>query len=157
MNFWRMGCSRFGNTRPDLVRDLRVFALHWRLLVGAAALQVVMAIGLRLMRLPALRKAGRRVRPLVHALLPGPDDRVIWAIGAAGRRLPSISTCLVQALVAEMRLSSRERRLSLVIGVKRTPSGALHSHAWLRDGDRVLIGGPLDDSLSPIVQWDSAA
>ena len=80
-----------------------------------------------------------------------------WAIEATVRRLPGLSTCLVRALVGEMRLSSPERPLSLVIGVKRTLSGGLLSHAWLRDRERVLIGGPIDDSLSPIVQWDSAA
>ncbi len=152
-----MDCSRFKRTRPDLVRRLRVFGAHWRLLVGVAALQVIVAIGLRVLRLPALRTTGRLVRPLVRVLLPGPEHRVLWAIGAAGPRMPAVSTCLVQALVGEMRLSSPDRRLSLVIGVKRTADGALQSHAWLRDGERVLVGGPLDDSLSPLVQWESAA
>ena len=120
-------------------------------------LQVTVAIGLRLTPLAVLRKTGLRLRPLVWALLPGSEDRVIWAIEASGRRLPGLGTCLVRALVGEMRLSSPQRALSLVIGVKRAASGALQSHAWLRDRDRVLIGGPLDDSLSPLVQWDSAA
>ena len=152
-----MGCSLFNSRRPDVVRRLRVLAHHWRPLAGAAGLQVIVGIGLRLLPLPALRKASRRLRPAVDVLLPGAEDHVIWAIEATGRRLPGLSTCLVRALVGEMRLSSPERRLSLVIGVKRTSSGSLLSHAWLRDRERVLIGGPIDDSLSTIVQWESAA
>jgi hypothetical protein len=152
-----MGCSLFNNRRPDVVRRLRVVAHHWRPLAGAAGLQVIVGIGLRLLPLPALRKTSRRLRRAANVLLPGAEDQVIWAIEATGRRLPGLSTCLVRALVGEMRLSSPERPLSLVIGVKRTLSGGLLSHAWLRDRERVLIGGPIDDSLSPIVQWDSAA
>lgn len=136
--------------RPELAHDSR-------LLAGAAGVQLVVGIALRLMPLPTLRRASRRMRPLIRTLLPGTEDRVVWAIEATGRRLPGVSTCLVRALVGELRLSSRERPLSLVIGVKRTASGRLLSHAWLRDSERVLIGGPIDDSMSPMVQWESAA
>lgn len=143
--------------RPDLARRVRICARHWRPLAGATALQLLIGIGLRLMPLPALRKASRRMRPMHYALLPGSEDQVIWAIEATGRRLAGVSTCLVRALVGEIRLSTPGRPLALVIGVKRTTSGRLLSHAWLRDSERVLIGGPIDDSMSPMVQWESAA
>lgn len=152
-----MAFSPFSRMRPDLARRVPVCGRHFRLLAGAVGVQFLVGIGLRLIPLPALRKVSRRVRPLVDALLPGPEAQVVWAIEATGRRLPVVSTCLVRALVGEMRLSSPERPLTLVIGVKRTGSGCLLSHAWLRDRERVLIGGPLDASMAPLVQWESAA
>ena len=143
--------------RPDVVRRIRSFAPHWRLLIGAAFAQVLVACALRVGSLPRLRSAGRRMRRVIAAALPGNDDRVVWAIEATGRRLAPVSTCLVRALVGEMRLGASERSLQLVIGVIRTAHGALRSHAWLCDRERVLIGGPVDQQYSAIVQWESAA
>jgi hypothetical protein len=143
--------------RPDVARWIRSFAPHWRLLIGAAVAQALVACALRVVSLPRLRNAGRRMHPVIAAVLPGKDDRVVWAIEATGRRLAPVSTCLVRALVGEMRLASSERSLQLVIGVIRTEHGALRSHAWLCDRERVLIGGPVDHKYSPIVQWESAA
>jgi len=143
--------------RPDTARRIRSFAPHWRLLTGAAVAQVAVACALRVVSLPRLRRLGRWVRPVIAVALPGEDDRVVWAIEATGRRLAPVSTCLVRALVGEMRLGSSERPLQLVIGVMRTENGALRSHAWLRDRERVLIGGTVDQEFSPIVQWGSAA
>jgi Transglutaminase-like superfamily len=128
----------------------------WTLLAGAAAAQLAVACALRTMPLPALRSRARRVRPLARMLLRGSDERVIWAVEATGRRLAPISTCLVRALVVEMRLSSKERPLSLAIGVKRSEAGALHSHAWVLSGGRSLVGGPLDDEFARVATWESA-
>jgi len=108
------------------------------------------------MPLPALRARARRLRSISHLLLRGSDERIIWAVEATGRRLGPVSTCLVRALVVDARLSSKERPLSLAIGVKRGSTGALHSHAWVLSGDRSLIGGPLDDAFVRVATWDSA-
>ena len=143
--------------RSDVARWTRSFALHWRLLTGAAVAQLAVACALRVVSLPRLRSAARWLRPMIAAALPGKDGRVVWAIESTGRRLAPVSTCLVRALVGEMRLSSSGRPLQLVIGVMRTEHGALRSHAWLRDRERVLIGGPVDHEFVPIVQWESAA
>jgi len=90
-------------------------------------------------------------------LLRGSDERVIWAVEATGRRLGPISTCLVRALVIEMRLSSKERPLSLAIGVKRSSTGRLHSHAWVLSGGQSLVGGPLDGDFVRMATWESPA
>jgi hypothetical protein len=108
------------------------------------------------MRLPALRAMARRLRPIAHLLLRGSDARIIWAIEATGRRLAPVSTCLVRALVIETRLSSKERQLSLAIGVKRSSTGTLQSHAWVLSGDRSLVGGPLDDEFVRLATWEAA-
>ncbi len=131
-------------------------ASEWRLLAGASLLQVLTACALRTMSLPALRNLFARLRPLAHLLLAGPDARVIWAIEATGRRLAGLSTCLVRAIVVDMRLSTPERPLRLTIGVKRSPTGEpLQAHAWLDDRDRILIGGATADEFVPMLAWDS--
>jgi transglutaminase superfamily protein len=128
----------------------------WTLLAGATLAQLAVACALRAMPLPFLRAWARRVRPIANMLLRGSDERIIWAVEATGRRLSPISTCLVRALVIETRLSSKERPLSLAIGVRREPTGALQSHAWVLSGDRALIGGPIDDGFVRVATWESA-
>jgi len=117
-----------------------------RLVLGAAVTQVVAAAVLRAMSFGTLTSAARRARPIVQWLLRGPETRVIWAITATGRRLGSFSTCLVRALVAELALSSPERALQIRIGVRRNGHG-LDGHAWLVDGERVLLGAPVSDEF----------
>jgi hypothetical protein len=128
----------------------------WTVLAGATLAQLATACALRIMPLPALRAMARRLRPIAHMLLRGSDARIIWAIEATGRRLIPVSTCLVRALVIETRLSSKEQPLSLAIGVKRSSTGALQSHAWVLSGDRSLVGGPLDDGFVRLATWESA-
>jgi hypothetical protein len=128
----------------------------WRLLAGASLLQVLAGCALRVMPLPALRQLFARLRPLAHLLLDGSDARVIWAIEATGRRLTGLSTCLVRAIVVDMRLSSPERPLRLTIGVKRSLTGdLLQAHAWLGERDRILIGGSTADEFQPMLAWES--
>ncbi len=127
------------------------------ILAAAALLQVAIACALRATSLPRVRRAGYRLRVLIRTIVRGDDAQVVWAIEATGRRLGGVSTCLVRALAGEMRLSSNERRLNVVIAVRRADDGTLKSHAWLCESGCVVIGGPFDDTLSPFVGWESAA
>jgi len=132
-------------------------ASDWRLLIAAAFAQLVTAVLLRVVSLPTLQRTTVRLRSAAHLLLRGPEQRVVWAIEASGRRLPA-STCLVRALVADLALSSPARPLRLTIGVKRGAGGELQSHAWLvdeADADRILIGGPMADQYMPLAARDS--
>jgi len=119
--------------------------------------QVFVKGALRVAALPRVRVRLVRLRPLARLLMPGGEDRVIWAVEATGRRLRGISTCLVRALVIEMRLASSRRPLALEVGVKRTPAGELHAHAWLHEDGRVLTGGPIDSDLVSILSSETAA
>ena len=128
----------------------------WRLLAGASLMQVLAACALRTMPLPALRRLFARLRPLTHLLLAGSEARVIWAIEATGRRLAGVSTCLVRAIIVDVRLSTPERPLRLTIGVKRSPEGdPLQAHAWVGDCDRILIGGATAEEFLPMLAWES--
>jgi hypothetical protein len=128
-------------------------AADWRLLAIAAVAQVVAAAALRVMPLRALRaeasRIGRGARFPVY-----PDDRVAWAIGATGRRLGALSTCLTRALVAELLLDSTDDSVRFTIGVRRGAGGTLEAHAWIARMDRMLIGASADEYV-PVVTWTS--
>jgi hypothetical protein len=125
--------------------------MDWRLLLGVAAAQVVVAAAVRAMPAPVLGRRAPRLRRLVQLAVRDSEDRVIWAIGATGRRLGPISSCLVRALVADLAIDGTGRR-TLTIGIRRTADGALDAHAWLARGDRVLIGATAD-KYAPLVEW----
>ena len=124
----------------------------WWLLSGVTLLQLVVAVAVRLAPLRLVRAMAMRIGRALFAPIRRDDDCVVWAIGATGRRIGRISTCLVQAIVAEAILSSADRPLRLAIGVKRTSEGLLDAHAWVENGDRVLIGATAD-SYTQLVEW----
>ena len=123
----------------------------WRLLVGVAALQVVVAAALRAMPLPAVRRRTAQLGPIVRRAVHASDERAIWAIQATGTRLGCYSTCLTRALVGELVIEPTSG-LTLTIGVRRTPARTLEAHAWLARGDRVLVGATPGDYV-PLVDW----
>ena len=119
-------------------------------------MQMLTACALRAMSLSTLRMLFARLRPLAHLLLQGSDERVVWAIEASGRRLAGLSTCLVRAIIVDMRLSTPDRPLRLTIGVKRAlPGDLLQAHAWVDDRDRSLIAGSTAEEFHPMLAWDS--
>jgi hypothetical protein len=127
-------------------------AADWRLLAAVAAAQLGAAAALRAMPLSALRTGAIRFRRLGQFFVRGSDERIVWAIDAAGRRLGRLSTCLVRALVAELVLNAGDGPVTLTIGVKRTAAGALEAHAWVTRQDRVLVGATPDEYV-PLATW----
>ena len=142
-----------------MLGSFRIFrrASDWRLLLGAAIAQALTACALRTASLRTVRTWAARCRPIVRLMLSGPDERVIRAVEATGRRLGGLSTCLVRAIVVQTRLTASGHPLRLTIGVKRAAAGGVNSHAWVTDGQRILTGGPADPDLLPIITWESAA
>jgi hypothetical protein len=67
-------------------------------------------------------------------------DRIAFAVQAMGARVPWRSDCLVQALAAQHWLASRGIGSTIHLGV-RSSETPIDAHAWLKVGDRVLIGG----------------
>ena len=140
----RIGIECWTKGMPlNRTRVVRISASDWRLLIAASVAQVLIAFALRIMPLPTIRARAARLGSLAHFTLWGPEERVIWAIEATGRRLAGVSTCLVRAIVAELALAHPERPLRLTIGVRRDLVGDLHAHAWVADEDRILIGGAM--------------
>lgn len=72
------------------------------------------------------------------------ENRLLWAVETACRRLLPRESCLTQALTAYALLTRRGARVpELRIGVKRLSDGAISAHAWLEREDTVLIGGDI--------------
>lgn len=75
---------------------------------------------------------------------PALVEQISFAIRAMGARVPWRSDCLVQALAAQHWLASRGVGSRIHLGVK--PSDAsLDAHAWLKVGDRIVVGGDVAD------------
>ncbi|MGH9348005.1 MAG: lasso peptide biosynthesis B2 protein [Vicinamibacterales bacterium] len=102
--------------------------------------QVNVAVGLRLLRVPLLERVVARCRPLAQLTVRAPEDRVVWAIEAVGRRLTGISTCFVRALAADLLLSRADRPGQVRVGVRRAPRGMIEAHAWFECDGRILVG-----------------
>lgn len=88
------------------------------------------------------------VKALVVACAGSTDmekvDRIAFAVRAMGARVPWRSDCLVQALAAQHWLAAKAIGSTVHLGVK--PSGApLNAHAWLKVGDRIVLGGDIAD------------
>ena len=58
-----------------------------------------------------------------------------------GARVPWRSTCLVQALAARRWLARRGVASELVLGARKPGGAELDAHAWLKAGERIVVGG----------------
>lgn len=71
-------------------------------------------------------------------------NRVVWAVRAVGARVPWRSDCLVQALAAQHWLATVGVGSTIHLGVKASDE-PLDAHAWLKVGERVVLGGDIAD------------
>ena len=96
------------------------------------------------------------VEPVAHLLAPVPQanaadppnsaqrellDRVAFAIPRVAARVPWRATCLVQALAAKRWLHRRGIPTELILGAKEAGEDRIDAHAWLKVGERILVGG----------------
>jgi hypothetical protein len=82
--------------------------------------------------------------------------RVRWALGAAARRLPWRSSCLVRALAGRRMLARRGVPCTLYLGVRRA-GGSVEAHAWLRCGGGYVSGDDVMAGFTPIYSYASPA
>jgi hypothetical protein len=68
-------------------------------------------------------------------------DRVAFAIPRMGARVPWKGTCLVQALAAQRWLARRGIGSEIVLGARKAGDKGIDAHAWLKAGDRIVVGG----------------
>jgi Transglutaminase-like superfamily len=161
-NFWTMNeegktSANHKPTRlaPDAVTGgivRRLTLADWWLLGVVTAAQLGVGAALRVMPLSAWRRRAAVWRSFAQLAIRGSNQRLAWAIEATGRRLGSMSTCLIRALVAELVMDAHDGPMTLTIGVRRTAAGAFHAHAWLARNDRVLVGATRDEYL-PMASW----
>lgn len=142
-----------------MFRLRRKAALAWRhsrLLLHCLIIVTVVRASLSLVGYqPLLRRISRagRARSAIGNVHLG-----MWAIRHTARLVPG-ATCLTKAL-AGYYLCVRAGRSSVVrIGVQRRDDGSITAHAWLVEGDCILIGGQEEDlgRFTPLVDLQSAA
>lgn len=114
-----------------------------RLLVKASVLLVAARFGLWLLPFALVRRlSGGLVRTPIRVWdgerHPG---KVVWAVEAAGRRLPRVSTCLTLALASQVLLARRGYPALVRIGVAGDGKSRLEAHAWVESGGEVVVGG----------------
>jgi Transglutaminase-like superfamily len=120
------------------------------LLVHSFRSLVVWRLGLWLLPVRILRQRSRAIRRIRR---PRPADRVVWAVRAAARYVPS-ATCLTQALAVQSLLARSGHSSQLHIGVAKGLGREFGAHAWVRCGDRVVIGGADLDRYTPLLFWE---
>ena len=75
-----------------------------------------------------------------------PRERILWAVDAAGRRVPGCGNCLAKALVTRHLLERSGVEASLHFGVERQ-GPRLGAHAWVESGGRIVMGQPEPGSV----------
>ena len=103
----------------------------------------------------------RRARPMLVAtgrrlggkLSGAAASDVIWAISAVTKRFSG--TCLANALATQTLLKEYGHSSKIRIGVARK-AGHFTAHAWVEQGDDIVIGGPrsLIAEFTPFPEWD---
>jgi hypothetical protein len=133
-----------------LTRFFRLPFSDQRLLMRAALVVVSAKLAIRTLRLPAARAAVARLERLGWIVTPTPADRIVWAVEAAGRAIPGMKNCLVQAVAAEAMLVRAGHPCEFRIGAAKNGPGLI-AHAWLESEGRVLIGEFELDRYTPLV------
>ena len=92
-------------------------------------------------------QARSEARPL--AATPGGRDadrieRLRWALTALGRRMPFRADCMIQVLAAERIMLGWGLRPRFFLGVERSAEDGFAAHVWLKLGDQIVTGGPVD-------------
>jgi hypothetical protein len=133
---------------------------EWRLLFEAGALLV--AARLAVWFVPFRRLAKGLGNTMVESPVAETEIQrslaipIGWAVRELGQRLPWMSQCLVQALVATWMLQRRRIPSTLYFGVAKDPGKQLKAHAWVRCGTLVLTGAGGRDQYKVVATFASA-
>jgi len=93
--------------------------------------------------------AGAR-QPLADAAVARHCERVAFFIARMAQRVPWRSDCLVQALAGQRALQRAGIVSRIVVGTSRGVDGSFEAHAWLIEGDRIVLGGDIA-RFSPVL------
>ena len=137
-----------------LRKFMRLPAAERRLLMKAILLLCAVKVGLGLLPFQTLRRLLANLAVLPVGLRDVEDprsiERIVWAVELAGRLAPRASTCLTQALTAQVLLLRRGHPALVHIGTVKGESGEFQAHAWVESGGEVLIGGHELEQYSPL-------
>jgi len=101
-----------------------------------------------LLRVPFKQIAPRLGKQLKKEEIPNLDtppiklaNQVGWAVDIMSRRTPWESACLAQAMAGKFMLRRRGLSSLLYLGTKKDEFGEFIAHAWLQNGNKILLGG----------------
>ncbi|MET4131835.1 hypothetical protein ABIE62_000951 [Porphyrobacter sp. MBR-155] len=81
-------------------------------------------------------------------------DEAAFFISRMAARVPWRSDCLVQALAGQRWLARLSIPSEIVVGTAKLANGQFDAHAWLRHGDRVVLGGDIS-RFQPLLKPDA--
>jgi hypothetical protein len=91
--------------------------------------------------------------PVVAKMSAGVEE-VVWAVEAAGRRLPWRTACIEKGLVAQRMLRSSGFGAILHYGARHHPeTGLLEAHVWVSVDGRLVLGGAEAADFAPIAVY----
>jgi hypothetical protein len=112
-----------------------------RLLIKVWVLFGVIRLGLELFPFSTLRKLLDRLRPKLGSFKEEfSEEQLVWSVTVVSRYIPK-TTCLAQALAAQLLLQQAGHQARLHIGVEEAEKGNIKAHAWVESQGRILIGG----------------
>jgi hypothetical protein len=81
-------------------------------------------------------------------------EDLVWAVEAAGRRLPWRTVCIEKGLVAQRMLRSSGIDALLHYGARHHPvTGVLEAHVWITVHGRPVLGGAEAPDFAPIAVY----
>ncbi len=142
-----------------LHRFVRLPAAERRLLTKAILLLCAVKVSLELLPFRTVRRLQSRVSESRLRLRKSDRcsiERVVWAVELAGRLMPRTSTCLTQALTAQILLSRRGHPAFVHIGTVKAEGRKIQAHAWVESGGEVVIGGHELEQYTRLTVLDGA-
>lgn len=136
----------------QLARFCRLPPAERLLLLAAVLLLTAVRVGLRILPLRTVLRLLSRLSGVAEGRAAGDEamiERVGWAVTVASRYVPA-ATCLAQALVTETLLRRLVLPADLRLGVARDAMGCFQAHAWVECRGRVVIGGAVLDTFTPL-------
>ncbi len=105
------------------------------------------------------RAIAERVARLGHAPsvddVPHLCDETSFLIRRMAKSVPWRSDCLVQAMAGQELLAQVGIASEIVVGTAKKEGGNFLSHAWLRQKERIVLGGDIGD-YQPLLEPDGS-
>ena len=138
---------------PKLAKFLRLAPGDRRLLMRAAMTLIITKLALKTRSFIGAHKTAIRSQTLLRAPVPPPSaERIVWAVETAGRLIPGLRNCLVQALAAEALLLGARHPCELRIGVAKDQPGEFLAHARLGRHLSTLFPRSPTNSYTPLAE-----
>jgi hypothetical protein len=127
--------------RRKIYKFLNLSSVEQRLLIRTWILLGVIRLGLELVPFSTLRKLLDRLRPKLDSFKKEfSEEQLVWSVTVVSPYIPK-TTCLAQALTAQLLLQQAGHQACLHIGVEEAEEGGIKAHAWVESKGRILIGG----------------